>query len=100
MISFTHFFAAFLEPTQQQTLSHATQVLNGAEPSPGNVQDMRFLQAVVLEVLRLRPPAYIVGRCAASDVTLGAHQLPKGSCRPRACAPQLSCLMSVRALED
>ena len=41
---------------------------------------MRYLQAVVLETLRLRPPAYIVGRCAAIDVTLGSHQLPKGNC--------------------
>ncbi len=39
---------------------------------------MCYLQAVVLETLRLRPPAYIVGRCAAIDVTLGSHQLPKG----------------------
>ncbi|EIE20236.1 cytochrome P450 [Coccomyxa subellipsoidea C-169] len=53
------------------------QVLEGAEPSPANVQEMRYLQAVVLETLRLRPPAYIVGRCAAIDVTLGSHQLPK-----------------------
>jgi cytochrome P450 len=54
------------------------QVLDGAEPLPANVQELRYLQAVVLETLRLRPPAYIVGRCAATDVSLGGHQLPKG----------------------
>ena len=38
-----------------------------------------YLQAVVLETLRLRPPAYIVGRCAARAVRLGAFSLPAGA---------------------
>lgn len=55
------------------------QVLDGTEVSPANVQELHYLQAVILESLRLRPPAYIVGRCAANDVTLGSHRLPQGS---------------------
>ena len=49
---------------------------------PGDVSSMRYLQAVVLETLRLRPPAYIVGRCAQRAVQLGAFSLPAGESNP------------------
>jgi cytochrome P450 len=55
------------------------QVLRGEPPTPGSAQELRYLQAVVLESLRLRPPAYIVGRCAARAVRLGPHSLPAGA---------------------
>ncbi len=32
----------------------------------------------MLETLRLRPPAYIVGRCAAAPVTLAGFELQQG----------------------
>lgn len=47
-----------------------------------SVSSMRYLQAVVLEALRLRPPAYIVGRCAAREAQLGAFSLPAGELPP------------------
>ncbi len=43
-----------------------------------DISRMPYLQAVVLETLRLRPPAYIVGRCAAQTVELGALSLRPG----------------------
>ena len=38
------------------------------QPSVATIGDLPYLEAVVLETLRLRPPAYIVGRCASRDV--------------------------------
>ena len=58
-----------------------TQVASGAL-LPADVNGMRYLQAVVLETLRLRPPAYIVGRCAQRAVQLGAFSLPTGGFCP------------------
>ena len=58
-----------------------TQVAAGAL-LPADVNGMHYLQAVVLEALRLRPPAYIVGRCAQRAVQLGAFSLPAGDFRP------------------
>ena len=40
------------------------------QPSAATVGDLPYLEAVILETLRLRPPAYIVGRCASRDVQL------------------------------
>jgi cytochrome P450 len=37
------------------------------------------LEAVVLETLRLLPPAYMVGRCAAQRTSLGGHAIPAGT---------------------
>ena len=55
------------------------QAMQGGSSDPDSAQQLRYLQAVILESLRLRPPAYIVGRCAARGVRLGPHRLPAGA---------------------
>jgi cytochrome P450 len=40
---------------------------------------MPFLEAVVLEALRLYSPAYMVGRCASRPVQLAGYSLPAGT---------------------
>ena len=46
-------------------------------------RQLPYLEAVVLETLRLRPPAYMVGRCASRPVSLaaaqGEYRLPAGA---------------------
>ena len=50
-----------------------------ASPTAENVGEMKYVEAVVLETMRLYPPAYMVGRCAARDVVVGGHSLRKGT---------------------
>ncbi|KAL4425407.1 hypothetical protein ABPG75_009423 [Micractinium tetrahymenae] len=38
-----------------------------------------FVEAVVLEAMRLSPPAHLVGRCAAADTHLAGYYLQKGT---------------------
>lgn len=46
-------------------------------------RQLPYLEAVVLETLRLRPPAYIVGRCAAEgDELAGFHVQAGDHCTP------------------
>ena len=71
------------------------QVLGGAEPTWGSVQRMPYLQAVVLEALRLQPPAYIVGRCASRPLRLGGHHLAAGAPCTCQAATQSYCMTQV-----
>ena len=40
---------------------------------------LKYCEAVVYETMRLAPPAYMVGRCCAEDVTVAGYDLPKGT---------------------
>lgn len=43
---------------------------------------LRLLESVILETMRVLPPAYMVGRCANQDIFLGGgatYRLPKGT---------------------
>jgi len=52
-------------------------------PSPADAGRLPYLEAVLLEALRLLPPAYIVGRCTSGGVADfgpgGAYALPPGT---------------------
>ena len=44
-----------------------------------SIGKLPYLEACVLEALRLYPPAFMVGRCAAEDVQLGKWTVKKGN---------------------
>ena len=48
-------------------------------PSAADVARMPYVEATVLETMRLLPPAYMVGRCCAEDVVVGGYDLPEGT---------------------
>jgi len=48
-------------------------------PTAADYAQLKYTQAVVLEVLRIRPPAYMVGRCCADDVELAGYTLQAGT---------------------
>ena len=64
---------------QARAAAEVRERLGGAAPSAANAGSLQYLEAVVLEALRLRPPAYLVGRCAARDVELGPYSLTAGA---------------------
>ena len=43
------------------------------------MRELKYIEAVVLEALRLYAPAYLVGRCANRDVQIGTYSLPAGT---------------------
>jgi cytochrome P450 len=46
-------------------------------PSPADVAALPYAQAVVNETLRLYPPAYVTGREAVRDTSIGGVKIPK-----------------------
>lgn len=54
-------------------------VLEGRRPTLAELPKLRFTERVVLEAMRLRPPAWAVGREALADVRLGGYHFEKGT---------------------
>ena len=50
-------------------------------PNASHYSRLKYAEAVVLETMRMQPPAYMVGRCCAEDVFIagGKYALPKGT---------------------
>jgi cytochrome P450 len=54
-------------------------VLGGRAPEPADLERLPYLQAVVNEVLRLYPPAYLLARTSIAPSNFGGYDLPVGS---------------------
>ena len=48
-------------------------------PSPADVPRLPFTEMVLAESMRIYPPAYLIGRMALEDVTIGEWRVPRGS---------------------
>jgi cytochrome P450 len=53
-------------------------VLDGKPPHVADLQRLPYLHAVINEVLRLYPPAYVLARVAIAPFTIGEHEFPAG----------------------
>ncbi len=54
------------------------RVLQGRRPTLADLPQLCYTEMVVKEVLRLYPPAWMLLRAAAQDLTLGGYRLNKG----------------------
>jgi cytochrome P450 len=54
-------------------------VLQGKHPDPADVKRLEYTERVVLESMRLFPPAYGFGREAVEDCEVGGYRIPAGS---------------------
>jgi cytochrome P450 len=52
------------------------RVLDGRSPAPGDYPNLPYTKRVVTESMRLFPPAWIIGRRAINEYTIGAYRLP------------------------
>jgi len=67
-------------PAQQQVLAaEVEQQLAGRDAVFTDLEHLKQTEAVLLEAMRLYPPAWGVGREAIVDVDIGGYRLPKGS---------------------
>jgi len=69
---------------QDKAAEEVQRVLkNGRKPVPQDASPvggkLEYLEAIVLEAMRVMPPAYLVGRCTASSTELAGYSIPKGT---------------------
>ncbi len=67
-------------PMAQSILqAEVDSVLGDHLPTPEDIQKLPFTRAVVKETLRMRPPAWAMGREAIQDCEIGGMNIPAGS---------------------
>jgi len=67
-------------PDRQARLrEELTRVLGGRSATLGDLEGLRYTEAVVLESMRLYPPAWGLGRMALEPVEIGGFAFPKGA---------------------
>lgn len=54
------------------------RVLNGRTPTPDDLPNLPYTEAVITEAMRVYPPVYLIGREATTDLALGGYQVKKG----------------------
>ena len=67
-------------PMAQSILqAEVDSVLGDRLPAPGDIQKLSYTDAVVKETLRMRPPAWAMGRESVRDCEIGGQHIPAGS---------------------
>ena len=67
-------------PMAQSILqAEVDSVLGDRLPAPGDIQKLSYTDAVVKETLRMRPPAWALGRETVRDCEIGGQHIPAGS---------------------
>jgi cytochrome P450 len=59
--------------------SEVSDVLDGQLPTVDDVPRLPYAKAIVDEALRMYPPAYLQGRQALRDVSIGGHPIKRGT---------------------
>ncbi|XP_072402574.1 cytochrome P450 4d2-like [Diabrotica undecimpunctata] len=80
-ISFAIFSLANNPEVQQKAFMEQQEMfgnLKDAKPSISQLQDMKYLELVIKETLRLYPPVPVLGRKLPEDMEYGGHLFQKG----------------------
>jgi len=59
--------------------AEVADVLGGRSASADDLPRLRYTEGVVLEAMRLYPPAYTIGREAIADCEVGGFRVPRGT---------------------
>ena len=78
-LSFTWYLLAQHPEVEQKLLDELASVLKGQPPTVADVPRLVYTERVLLESMRLYPPAYGFGRVAKVDCELGGYRIPRGT---------------------
>jgi cytochrome P450 len=75
-LSFTWYLLAQHPETVAKLLDEVRRVLGDRPPTVDDVPHLPYTEAVILEAMRLYPPAYSFGRLARESIDLDGHHIP------------------------
>jgi len=64
---------------QERLAGELAQVLGGRTPGLADLENLEYTDAVVLEAMRLYPPAWVMARQALTDVEIGGFRFGQGA---------------------
>jgi cytochrome P450 len=68
------------DPERQARLAEElARVLGGRLPTLGDLEQLPYTEAVVLESMRIYPPAWAMGREAMTEIEIGGWRYPRGA---------------------
>ncbi len=73
------FYLLSQNPAAQERMHREIDALEGATPTLALLERLPYTLAVFKEAIRLYPPAYVIGRLAVRDTTIGGYRVPKRS---------------------
>jgi cytochrome P450 len=79
LLSWTWYLLATHRDVEAKVLNELDLVLAGRLPSAADVPQLTYTEQVLLETMRLHPPAYAMGRESVEDCTIGGYRIPAGS---------------------
>ena len=77
-LAWTWYLLAQHPHVEEQFFQEVHAVVGQRWPTLDDVPKLKFTEAVVLEGMRLYPPAYIIGREAVDELILGGFRVPRG----------------------
>jgi cytochrome P450 len=54
------------------------RILGGRSPTPDDLTNLPYTDAVITEAMRVYPPVYLIGREATTDLELGGYRVKRG----------------------
>jgi cytochrome P450 len=78
-LSWTFYLLSQNPAVDARLAAELAQALGERSPTVDDLPRLRFAETVVMESMRLYPPAYVVGREALADCTLGGYRVPAGT---------------------
>jgi cytochrome P450 len=77
-LSWTWYRLAMHPAVEERLVSEVLDVLGDRPLTVDDVARLKYAEAVILESMRLHPPAYVLGREAIRDTEIAGHPIPKG----------------------
>lgn len=78
-LSWSFYLLATHPQIQQAVAEELDRVLKGRLPTAADMPNLKLTERVVLEAMRLYPPAFTIGREAVADFELGPYTIPAGT---------------------
>ncbi len=78
-LSWTWHLLAQHPGVEERLLAELHDVLGGRPPTVDDLPRLPYCEVVITEAMGLYPPAWIVGREALRDLTIGGYRLPAGT---------------------